>query len=179
MTKKSSPLQFKELYEKYFPGIYRFIYNKTWHRETAEDICSTVFMKIVEKLPDFRGNDSKLTSWIFTIARNQITDYYRKMTHHRSCEDLWDLDTGEDPEVDVINKENFEYLHNTLKKLKTRERDIIMLHLWEEYTFKEIALSLKIPEGRCKVTYYRALEKIRKNMSSFMSVFIFLKPMAV
>lgn len=167
--------EFSKLYNKYFQRIYRYIYSKTYRRESAEDICSSTFIKALENIANFKGDGSKLVSWLYTIARNQITDYYRSNRSEKNVEDLWDLSSKEDIEVDIINRENFEKLHKELNRLKGMERDIIILHLWEDMTFKDVSISLGLKEGRCKMIFYRALDKMKKSMEEFISVMLFLK----
>lgn len=169
--------KFSLLYEKYFDRIYRYIYSKTYNRETCEDICSSTFMKALENMASFKGDGSKILSWIYTIARNQITDYYRKKSDESCVDDIWDLSSDENLEIDLINRESFDFLNRNLGSLKSLEREIITLHIWEELTFKEIALSLGLKEGKCKMVFYRSLKKMKSKMKDFIAVILSFNPL--
>ncbi|MGL1890635.1 MAG: sigma-70 family RNA polymerase sigma factor [Spirochaetaceae bacterium] len=169
--------EFVKLYQKYFDKIYRYIYTKTYHKESAEDISSITFIKALENISKFKGDGSKLISWIYRIASNQVIDYYRKSTNDKNIDDLWDLSSKDDIEVDLINKDSFDSLYKYLHQLNKLERDIITLHLWEENTFKEIGFILKLSEGKCKMTYYRSLKKMRNSIKDIITILTALKPL--
>ncbi len=171
--------EFVKLYQKYFDRIYRYIYTKTYHKEAAEDICSITFIKALENISKFKGDGSKIISWIYRIAGNQVIDYYRKGTNEKNIDDIWDLSSKDDIEVDLINRESFESLYTYLHQLKKVERDIITLHLWDEYTFKEIGLYLKLTEGKCKMTFYRSLKKMKNSMNEIITILATLKPLLI
>ena len=53
-----------------------FIRQRVGNSEDAEDIVQDVFLRIQRKLPDLKDSEA-ITAWIFRIARNAVTDYYR------------------------------------------------------------------------------------------------------
>lgn len=168
---------FAQLYEKYFERIYRYIYTKTYQRETTEDICSSTFIKALENISTFRGDGSKIISWLYKIASNLIIDFYRSNSSEKNIDDLWDLGSDSSIEIDLINKESYETIHKYLHQLKKVEREIIMLHLWEDYSFKKIGLTLKLREGNCKMIYYRSLKKMKNSIKEVITILTALKPL--
>jgi len=69
--------QFIEIYDENFDDVYRYVYVKIGNKWDAEDIVSETFRKAFEKFSSFqRGSSPK--SWLMTIARNTIIDFYRK-----------------------------------------------------------------------------------------------------
>lgn len=168
---------FAQIYEKYFERIYRYIYTKTYQKETTEDICSVTFIKALESISNFKGDGSKIISWLYKIASNQVIDFYRSQHREGNIDDLWDLTSESNVEIDLINKESFNIIHKYLCQLKKIEREILTLHLWEEYTFKKIAQILKLREGNCKMLYYRSLKKMKSNMQDTITVLTVFKPL--
>lgn len=94
----------------------------------------------------------QLTAWLFTVARNKITDRHRK----RKSESLENIYAGEDGEVnfewtelffDDTNNPETEYLrslfweelNNALNELPEEQRNVFILHEMEGIPFKEIA----------------------------------------
>ena len=73
---KGSVEDFGRLYDLYIKKIYNFIYYKTHHQETAEDLVSIVFTKALKKINTF-DNSGTFSAWLYRIARNTVIDHYR------------------------------------------------------------------------------------------------------
>src|SRR5437868_14891020 len=71
--------------------IYRFIYAKVGNRAAAEDLTGEVFLKATRWLAEDRSADS-IRSWLYTVARSAIADYWREQSRHPSIP-LEDVDT--------------------------------------------------------------------------------------
>ena len=83
---------FSDLYERYIDKIYKFVYLKTYNTELAEDICQEVFIKVLDKLPNFKiDKTSSFKSWLYTIAYNKVVDTYRKDKKSVSLDDVLDI----------------------------------------------------------------------------------------
>jgi len=67
---------FDELYESYFPRVFRFALKRLGDTAEAEDVTQEVFETIFQALPSYRG-DSSLLVWIFGIARNKVNRRFR------------------------------------------------------------------------------------------------------
>ena len=67
---------FDELYESYFPRVYRFALKRLSDTAEAEDVTQEVFETIFRALPSYRG-DSSLLVWIFGITRNKVNRRFR------------------------------------------------------------------------------------------------------
>jgi RNA polymerase sigma-70 factor (ECF subfamily) len=65
-----------EIYTEFRQSLLSFIQSKVRSREDAEDILQNVFVKISSGINKLSDNE-KLTSWVYTITRNSIIDYYR------------------------------------------------------------------------------------------------------
>ena len=81
---------FGELYDIWAAKVYRFVYIKTKDVPVAEDIVSDVFLKAWQKLHQYKPQTgSSFSSWLYTIARNAVIDYYRlNQRSELSFEDL-------------------------------------------------------------------------------------------
>jgi RNA polymerase sigma-70 factor (ECF subfamily) len=72
----------EQLWETFSHDLHRYIARRVRRPEDAEDILQTVFLRIQAKLPTLR-DDERLLAWIYTVARNAITDYYRLASNRR------------------------------------------------------------------------------------------------
>lgn len=65
-----------QLYKEYYQKLLRFIISRVHNKEDAQDILSEVFIKIHTNINTLESKE-KLTSWVYTITRNAIIDFYR------------------------------------------------------------------------------------------------------
>ncbi len=75
---EDSKQRFRALYEACIDEVYGYVYLRTGMKaDRAEDICQEIFLAVYRGMNHFRGDSSERT-WVYKIARNKITDYYRK-----------------------------------------------------------------------------------------------------
>jgi len=161
-SKVGSQEAFSGLYDIYIKKIYNFIYYKTLNDVVAEDICSGVFIKAWQKLQQFQ--EGSFSAWIYTIARNSITDYYRREKNYLNIDDCWDLADKNDFLSQIDNGLNFDRIRPILLDLKKEEREILIMRFWMDFSFQEIAEHLNKNEGAVKMSCGRALKKIKNKI---------------
>jgi RNA polymerase sigma-70 factor (ECF subfamily) len=166
--------QFSFLYDKYIRKIYDFVYYKTNHRESAEDIVSLVFLKAIEKINTFKSDKGTFQAWLYQIARNTVIDHYRTKKQADNIDDYWSLADNTDIERDTEAKFKLEQVDEYLKKLKPRQREIIIMRVWQEMSYKEIAETFSQSEASCKMSFSRAISRLRKEMPLEMLVYLLL-----
>ena len=152
---------FEELYARYFRDIYRFVYARTHHRETAEDIVSQTFLKALQGIQSFDSAKGSFAGWIYRIARNLVIDHYRSLRPDQSIEDAWDLQDDTDIPMDAHARLRIQSIRAALQKLKPDQRETVLLRVWHGRTFAEIAEILGSTEAACKMAYKRAVESVR------------------
>jgi len=156
---------FTVLYDAHIRSVYKFIYYKTHHKETAEDITSQTFMKAMEKISTFDPDKASFKTWLYQIARNTVIDHYRQTKELSNIEDAWDLSSREDLVTDTNIKLQIETVQEHLQKLKAEQREIILLRVWGGYSFNEIAEMTGKTEAACKMTFKRSVEKLKGLMA--------------
>lgn len=161
------------LYDRYIRKIYDFIYFKTHHKETAEDLCSKTFIKALEKISTCDVQKGTFSSWIYRIARNTVIDHYRTQKTNLDIEDAWDLSTNEDILKDLDNKQKFEKVQEYLKGIKAEHRDLVLLRVWSGLSYKEIAQITGKSEESCKMAFSRVISKVRQEvLIAFLLLFL-------
>lgn len=156
--------RFSELYDQYIEKIYRFIYYKTHHKEIAEDITSVTFMKALERLDTFNPAKAQFSTWLYQIARNTVIDHYRSHKPTSAIEDAWDLEDKTDTIRDVDLGMTLESVQKYMKVLKPAQRDIIILRIWQELSYEEIAAIIGSTEAASKMQFSRAIRALRETM---------------
>lgn len=171
-----NPEKFGELYDLYIRKIYDFIYYKTHHKETAEDIASAVFLKAFEKIKTFDCSKGSFSSWVYQIARNSVIDHYRTKKVAINIDDVWDLSGCEDIARDFDIAQKIEKVEKYIQTLNSEQRDIVMLRVWQELPYKEIAEIMGKSEASCKMTFSRAMGELRSRIPlSLLVYFLFLE----
>ena len=149
----------EKIYRDYHGKVFGYIRSKINSVQDAEDITADVFVKAFEKLDSFDESKASLSTWIYTITRNTLTDYFR--TRKVFAEIPETLEDDSSVENDVCNAEILERLANALDTLDERERDIIILRFYSGKTLKEITAQMGISYAYGKVLQNKALEKLR------------------
>ncbi|USG65018.1 RNA polymerase sigma factor [Brevibacillus ruminantium] len=153
-----------EIYETYYDAIYYFLLYFTNRQEDAEDLTQEVFSRLLKVLPQYDGRVTMKT-WLFTIAKYVAIDQYRKRRWQRLFSDNWlaRLVTKEGlPEPELELKEEMRHIQQALQKLKPQLRIIVILRYIEEYSVKETAEILSIPETKVRVDCHRGLQSLKK-----------------
>jgi RNA polymerase sigma-70 factor (ECF subfamily) len=153
---------FGKLYDLFSKKIYRFHYYRCYHRETAEDLTSQTFLKALERLSTFRPERGPFSAWIYGIARNCLMDHFRQKTNSVELEDIWEMPSSVNLELDAENKDNWKKIQPFLKQLSSDERNIVLLRIWDELSYREIAQIVNKTEGSCKMAFSRALSFLRE-----------------
>ena len=152
------------LYDKYQPQIYRFIYLKVGQREEAEDLTHQVFLKSWQSIAEYRFQGFPFSSWLYSIARHQIIDYYRTRKSEIALESVTEFKV-ENPAPKIIdNNLDIERVKRALQQLKTEQQDVIILRFIEDLSLQEVASILNKTEGAIKLLQHRAIKKLRRIM---------------
>lgn len=148
-----------QIYTDYHHKVLSYLTGKTNDAYLAEDICADVFLKVYEKLDSFDETKSSISTWIFTITRNTLTDYFR--TRRVFSEIPEDLEEGSDIEENYCQNEMLDSLADALEALPERERDLIILHYYSGKTLKEVAESLHVSYAYVKILHNKALASMK------------------
>lgn len=165
MPNQIDQLNTDQIYREYYPKVYQYLVNRMGSVHDAEDMAQTVFVKVFTKLDTFDADKSALSTWIFNITRNSLIDHQRSMSlriHEEIPETL--ADDSPDMLDGLIMEQEQERLADALEKLTSEERDLIVLHYYNEYTLLKVAEVMRKPYGQIKRLHNKALLKLRNQM---------------
>ena len=164
---------FGPLYDRYIKDIYRFVYYRVHHKETAEDLTSTVFFKALDRINQCDPEKS-FSAWLYQIARNTIIDHYRTRKKTMNIEDAWDIADDSDYDADIHLKSQLKEIKKHLSSLSAIQRNILIMRVWEEKSYREIAEIIEKSEDNCKVIFSRAVAELKKlvPISALIALFI-------
>ena len=172
--KKGNLKDFAILYDLYVKKIYRFIYYKTHHKETTEDLVSDTFTKALDKIDSFNKEKASFSCWLYTIARNSVIDFYRTKKTSFNIEDVWDLKSDSDTERDLGFSEEMVEVKKYLGKLSAKHREIVILRVWEGMSYKEIASIMDKTESSAKMMFSRVITDLRKELGPLAVMLLFV-----
>jgi RNA polymerase sigma-70 factor (ECF subfamily) len=155
---------FAEFYEQYLPKVYRYVNYRIPDRHTAEDITSIVFEKALTKFKSFSPEKASFSTWIFTIARNTLTDHFRTSSKSQRVFDDSPIGIAKpenSPEELSESKEETKLLQSYVSRLSKVEQEIISLKFGAEMTNRQIAKELRMTESNVGIIVYRAVRKLR------------------
>ena len=148
-----------KIYRNYQGKVYGYILSKVNSPQDAEDITADVFLKVYEKLDTFDETKASLSTWIYTITQNTLTDYFRTRKVFAEIPETIEDDIS--VEEEVCNAEMLETLADALETLEERERDIIILRFYCGKTLKDISVQMGISYAYVKVLQNNAFAKIK------------------
>ncbi len=169
--RRGGTAEFGVVYDAYFRSIYNFIYYKTLHRETAEDLTSKTFTKALKNINDYRSEKGDFSAWLYQIARNNIRDHFRARKNDANIDDIYDLAADDDPLLDADNAVLLAQARAELAKIKPEQRETIMLRIWEGKSFREIAELSGKSEGAVKMMFSRSISQLRSALALIMLFF--------
>lgn len=149
------------LYKKYYKEIFLYIYSMCKNREKAEDITQDTFIKAMIYLSNSHINTR---AWLYMVARNLLTDMYRKESKTSNFEDISEIDvpSGDDPLSDFIGNNQKRLLHMAINRLDKNKRELIILHFYNNVPLKDIALLLNKTPENIRIQIYRAKHELKR-----------------
>jgi RNA polymerase sigma-70 factor (ECF subfamily) len=166
-------MAFRELYSHYFPRVYAYVSYRVGRVQDVEDLVADTFLRVVERLDEFQWRcDGSFAAWLFRIAHNLVSDFYRRGRGSEGAvllEELLGLESSHLLPADaVLQKEKFAYLRRLIGTLSPRRQEIITLKFFGGLRNKEIAALLGLDERTVASHLCRGLEDLhRKYVDEF------------
>lgn len=163
-AKKGNVKAFEMIYEEYVPQIFRFVFLKTGNREVAEDLTSETMIKFWRYLQSNEIHRDSAGPILYRIARNLVTDLYR-----RQEVPAMDLDEAmlekvfrKEPTLleKMMLKEEMKEVMNGVKCLKEEYQEIIIMRFVEDLSNQEISEITGKKLGTVRVLSHRALKSL-------------------
>jgi RNA polymerase sigma-70 factor (ECF subfamily) len=173
---QKDPQSFAVLFDCYYPRVFNYIRYRCQDTETAEDLTSQVFERLLKKIHQYSTARGLFEPWLFAIVRNIVTDHHRslkarsqKYSSALSWEDFQQSPAADpSPESLVIGRESQAELLRALESLDERSRDLLGLKFAARLTNRQIAeltkrkYSSAMSESNVGVTLYRAIARLRQ-----------------
>ena len=129
--------------------------------QSAADVAQEVFVRGFKGLRSFRFRSAPFT-WLYRTTKNVCNEFNRV----RKTEQLDDepQDPGSVPERDVAEYESARRVRRLVEKLPERQREVVLLRIFEDMSVKETARSMGCREGTVKALLHKATAKLKLSM---------------
>ncbi len=153
----------EEIFDQYSQGIYRYAFRLLGDTELARECMAETFSRFLTVLKRESGPDTYLKAYLYRIAHNWVTDFYRsKIPPSLPLDDQVTANPVEQPEQKYSAEMTNQQLRLALTLLTPDQRQVIVLKYLEDWENDAIALSLNKPVGAVKALQHRALEALRR-----------------
>lgn len=147
------------MYNQYADDIYRFILVHVRDGEVAEDLTADTFLKAWNNIKKFDWKHER--GWLYSIARNTLTDYWRKKRPLPLDETVEIID-DRPSQAEILDKEiEKERILKSIQSLPSDMKSVVTLRFMQGYSAKETAEALDLTEANVRVLQYRALKKLK------------------
>jgi RNA polymerase sigma-70 factor (ECF subfamily) len=167
---------FATLLERYRGPLFTFLLRSARERGRAEELYQDVWMRVIERCGEFRG-DAKFSTWLYTIARNLSIDHQRKMKF-RGHASLDAAQAGSDhalgerlrnpgPSTEAIAHGGLvrQRIASAVDALPEEQREVFLLRQLQGLAFREIAEVVGAPANTVKSRMRYALEHLQRILS--------------
>ena len=164
--KRGGIMTFEEIYKENYKVVYRYLVSLCKDNSLAEDILQQSFYKAFINLNKYDGQ-SKISTWLCTIARNELYNYYKKnkVTKYDLLDDIKDDEKGILERI--IDKEKVNFILDIINDLEEIYQRIFILRHYYDLSYKGVAKLCNKSESFVRVVFYRTKLKVRERMKNY------------
>ncbi|MGY8815781.1 MAG: sigma-70 family RNA polymerase sigma factor [Gammaproteobacteria bacterium] len=169
LYKEGDASAFERLYVRHKVPVYRFILRQCGDRSTSDELFQDVWMKLIQAKINYEVQ-SKFTTFLYTIARNHLIDYYRKQGAHNFNGEFVDMDTIEgrhqdQPDNQMELQRDISRLISGIEALPTFQREALLLREEAGMKLQEIATLTSVNTETVKSRLRYAVKKLHQIMT--------------
>ena len=167
LTAVTQPVDWDAIFADLLPKVYRYFCYRVGEGPLAEDLTATTFEKAWMKRGRYRRDLSSFSTWVFTIARNTVTDHFRTAQETVPLVDTSAIVANVlSPEAAFEQREHFARLARHIGQLSEREQEILALKYGAGMSQQEIAGLTGLTASHVGVIVHRAVKQLRAMMEA-------------
>jgi len=172
---RASELALRELYDRTSTKLFGLAVKVVGNRNWAEDVLQEAFITVWRSAGDYRASLSPPLAWMGMIVRSRALDFLRRRRSERADAAL-ELDEGvaetvagdsPNPMDTTQASEQAWALHECMRKLEARQREVLSLAYLRDMSHSELAGQLRLPLGTVKTWIRRGLDQLRGCMARY------------
>lgn len=158
---------FNLLVERHKREAYFIALRLTGSHEEARDLAQDAFIRCYRSLESFRG-DCSFRTWLYRIVVNLSLNYLKSPRINRRVEwpeggmdDLPGVESGEDPTEALERQQRTQQLRQAIARLPVKQKQTLMLKVYGELKYDDIAEVMRCPVGTAKANFFHAVKRLR------------------
>jgi RNA polymerase sigma-70 factor (ECF subfamily) len=151
------------IYEEFASRIFNFLIVRVKHKQVAEDLLHTVFLKAWTNINSYVQTGAKFSTWLFQIANFTLIDYWRVK------KDTVELDKVENAAAFSTNAqayEKYDYLYNVMSDLPQDQQTVLELRFRQDMSVEETATIMNKSQVAIRVLQHRAIKALRSRLNA-------------
>lgn len=158
---------FKALYFRYGQALFGWLWQRTHHREAAEDLVQELFARIWRKRDRLDPKQS-IRAYLYQAANHLAIDHLRKkVRENEKAEEAGNIDLA--TALDELGFERKEAISKAIAALPRAQRTVFLLSRFEGLKYNEIATTLGLSVKTVETHMGRALKKLREMLKQWAS----------
>lgn len=153
----------KEIYETTRPRLFGFLVYQVGNRDESLEILQETYLAAMSGIKGYRG-EASLESWLLGIAVRRMQNWSRRCARWRRrfglVENIEIVADTEDPSSGVVGRR----LREALTALTDPQRTALLLHVWFDYSYADIAAVMQIREATARVHAFHAKENLKRRL---------------
>jgi RNA polymerase sigma-70 factor (ECF subfamily) len=141
--------------------------------QDRDEVSQDVFIKVYQKIHTFSFN-SKLSTWIATIAYREAANYLRKNKKWSESTENGDIPDEGSWDLSFEDQDYTSYIHSWIEKLPYAHRTVLTLYHLEGMSYPEIVKIMDLPEGTIKSHLFRARKKLKVLLQPHLNTEVYL-----
>lgn len=158
---------FGELYERYMPKMYSYIFYRTSNRHDAEDLTARVFFRAMSHIGNYVDKGLPFQAWLYRIAHNLVANWHRDQGRRKiiALDDYVSHSLkSESPDRLAEELEEREQLMEAIQRLPEDRQQLLLLKFIDQLSNAEIGQIMSRTEGAIKSLYHRTLLSLRDEL---------------
>ena len=152
---------FKQLVERWEPSLYYYLRRIARSERDVWDILQETWLAVFQSIRRLQ-DPRKFPSWLYKLARNQASNWLRREQRHDHVQNGEIDDRSELTNEFSFASERAQLVHDLLEGLRLPYREVITLYFLEEFSIKEIAEIIGVPDGTVKSRLHYAKKELRE-----------------
>jgi len=170
-ARRGEPWALTEIWQRFAPAVTGYLRGRG--AAEPEDLTSDVFVAVFERIRSFRGNESDLRAFVFTVAHHRLVDDLRRRSRrgttveYDAAADSRISGSAEDEALAALHTQR---VHALLEQLSTDQRDVLLLRVVGDLSLEQTAAAMGKRVGAVKALQHRALAALRRLLDQAVSL---------
>ena len=171
---------FRWLFERYYRPVYRFFEKRGFTAVECHDLTQETFLRVYRGMDSFR-HEAPFEAWLYQIAANTYLKSLRRQATQKRAGQHLSLDSALEegrelahwsgvaqapgPLDDVLEKERLRLLREAMDELPEQMRKCILLRVYQELSYQEIAVALRLSVETVKAHLHQARQRLKVKLA--------------